>query len=264
MKRKTDPVTEYIPIVDYLFRYDRGGFWVARYAYRYFITPFNRITRWILDYYMHTRVMYHALHQSGLSSQYIIQDVAIPYPKAVEFMDYLDTSFKHYPIWLCPLKQSGQNTSSTHGLKLQASKTNIKTPEMMLNFGVWGPGPTHRSDFISWNRSFERKVHSLGGQKWLYAHTYYTEEEFNEIYNREEYDKLREKYHATYLPTVYDKVRVDIEKEERAKIEASWWKWLSTVFWSIWPLMGLYGAYKAMRGGDYLLPKSSRESSKEL
>jgi Delta24-sterol reductase len=36
------------------------------------------------------------------------------------------------------------------------------------------------------------------------------------------------------------------------------------VFWSIWPLMGLYGVYKAMRGGDYLLPKSSRESSKEL
>jgi delta24-sterol reductase len=264
MKHKTAPVTEYISIVDYLFRYDRGGFWVARYAYRYFITPFNRITRWILDYYMHTRVMYHALHQSGLSSQYIIQDVAIPYPKAVEFMHYLDTSFKHYPIWLCPLKQSGQNTSSTHGLKLQASKTNIKTPEMMLNFGVWGPGPTNRSDFVSWNRSFEKKVHSLGGQKWLYAHTYYTEEEFNEIYNREKYDKLREKYHAIYLPTVYDKVRVDIEKEERAKIEASWWKWLSTVLWSIWPLMGLYGVYKAMRGGDYLLPKTSRESSKEL
>jgi hypothetical protein len=25
------------------------------------------------------------------------------------------------------------------------------------------------------------KVHDLGGQKWLYAHAYYTEEEFNEV-----------------------------------------------------------------------------------
>jgi delta24-sterol reductase len=40
--------------------------------------------------------------------------------------------------------------------------------------------------------------------------------------------------------------------------------WLSAVFWSIWPLMGLYGVYKAMRGGDYLLPKNGRKALKEL
>jgi FAD/FMN-containing dehydrogenase len=165
---------ETIPIVDYLFRYDRGAFWVAKYAYRYFITPFNRITRWILDYFMHTRVMYLALHKSGLSSQYIIQDVAIPYKKAEEFMEYLDAEFKNYPIWLCPLKQSGRAIASTHSL--QADKLNRKMPDMMLNFGVWGPGPKRRDEFVEWNRTFERKVHELGGQKWLYAHAYYTEE----------------------------------------------------------------------------------------
>jgi delta24-sterol reductase len=83
-------------------------------------------------------------------------------------------------------------------------------PEMMLNFGVWGPGPTKRDEFVAWNRAFEKKVHELGGQKWLYAHTYYSEEEFDEIYNRSEYDALREKYRATYLPTIYDKVKVDV------------------------------------------------------
>ncbi|KAN0106241.1 FAD-binding domain containing protein [Hyaloscypha variabilis] len=245
LRNRTTPITEAIPIVDYLFRYDRGGFWVARYAYKYFITPFNRITRWILDHYMHTRVMYHALHQSGLSSQYIIQDVAIPYTQASTFMTYLETNFKQYPIWLCPLKQSGK-TASTHSL--QVEKTNRKMPEMMLNFGVWGPGPTKRDEFVAWNRAFERKVHELGGQKWLYAHTYYSEQEFDDIYNRKEYDALREKYHATYLPTVYDKVKVDIEKEK------------GPLFHGIWPLAGLYGFYKAMRGGDYLLPKISSKS----
>jgi delta24-sterol reductase len=261
MRNELTPVTEAVPIVDYLFRYDRGGFWVAKYAYTYFITPFNRITRFILDYFMHTRVMYHALHQSGLGTQYIIQDVAIPYPKAEEFMRYLDSSFRSYPIWLCPLKQSGKGIASTHSL--QADKRKQKLPEFMLNFGVWGPGPKRREEFVAWNRQFEGMVNKLGGQKWLYAHAYYTEEEFNEIYNRKDYDALREKYHATYLPTVYEKVKVDVAKEQKA-LQESWLAWLLALFWSIWPLTGLYGVYKALLGGDYLLPQTSGGSMTDL
>lgn len=256
MRNQTSPIVEIIPIVDYLFRYDRGGFWVARYAFKYFITPFNRVTRFILDYFMHTRVMYHALHQSGLSDLYVVQDVAMPYPEAERFMEYLNTSFRNYPIWLCPLKQSGRGVASTHSL--QADKTSQKLPDMMLNFGVWGPGPKRREDFVAWNRSFEQKVHALGGQKWLYAHAYYTEDEFNDIYKGDEYNALREKYHATYLPTVYEKVKVDIETEKKAT-QGSWKLWLLAIFWSIWPLNGLYGVYKAMLGGDYLLPKNSKK-----
>jgi delta24-sterol reductase len=72
---------------------------------------------------------------------------------------------------------------------------------MMLNFGVWGPGLKKRDEFVKWNRAFEKKVRDLGGQKWLYAHTYYTEQEFDEIYNREIYDGLREKYYVSPAPT---------------------------------------------------------------
>ncbi|KAH8601667.1 hypothetical protein B0O99DRAFT_607121 [Bisporella sp. PMI_857] len=256
LRKRQDPPKEAVPIVDYLFRYDRGGFWVAKYAYKYFITPFNRITRFLLDYFMHTRVMYHALHQSDLSSTYIIQDVAIPYPKAEEFMEFLEADFKHYPIWLCPLKQSGKNIASTHSL--QADKMKQSIPEYVLNFGVWGPGPKKRKEFVEWNKLFERKVRELGGQKWLYAHAYYTKEEFKTIYNIEAYDALRQKYHASHLPSVYDKVKVDIEAEERAR-QGSLKLWLLSIFWSIWPLAGLYGVYKAFRGGDYLLPKTEIE-----
>jgi Delta24-sterol reductase len=60
----SEGVTEIIPLLDYLFRYDRGGFCVGMNSFKYFITPFNRITRWVLDKYMHTRVMYHALHKA--------------------------------------------------------------------------------------------------------------------------------------------------------------------------------------------------------
>ncbi|OXV10623.1 hypothetical protein Egran_01616, partial [Elaphomyces granulatus] len=39
----TEPIVDFIPLVDYLFRYDRGGFWGGKYAFKYFITPFNRV-----------------------------------------------------------------------------------------------------------------------------------------------------------------------------------------------------------------------------
>ena len=248
----TGPVTEIIPLVDYLFRYDRGGFWVGMYAFEYFLTPFNRVSRYVLDKFMHTRVMYHALHQSGHSKQYIIQDVAVPYPAADEFVNWLEDNFGHYPLWLCPLRQRGEAPNSPHGLL--AEKADLNAPEYLMNFGVWGPGPANQREFLRVNRRLEQKVQELQGKKWLYAHAYYTEDEFWSIYNRKEYDALRTKYHATYLPSVYDKVKVNIDAQEKA-IQGSWVLWLFALFWNIWPISGLYGVYKAWRGGEYLLPR---------
>jgi Delta24-sterol reductase len=252
--RGRDPITEAIPLTDYLFRYDRGAFWVGRYAFQYFITPFNRVTRWALDKFMHTRVMYHALHQSGHAKRYILQDVAVPYPAAEELLKFIDDTFKFYPLWLCPLRQSGQSQHSAYGLL--AERATPDAPPVLLNFGVWGPGPNGRDRFVDVNRRLEHKVQELGGKKWLYAHAYYTKSEFWKIYDRKDYDALRVKYHATYLPTIYDKVKVDIIAE-RTAINGSWILWLLALFWSIWPLSGLYGVLQAVIGGDYLLPPKS-------
>ena len=73
-------------------------------------------------------------------------------------------------------------------------------------------------------------------------------------YDRGAYDKLREKYHAGYLPSVYDKVKVDVDAEEVAT-QASLATWLLALIWRIWPLAGSYGVCKAILGGDYLLQK---------
>ncbi|EEY19367.1 conserved hypothetical protein [Verticillium alfalfae VaMs.102] len=74
----------------------------------------------------------------------------------------------------------------------------------------------------------------------LYSHAYYDEDDFWAIYGRAWYDELRLKYHATTLPTVYDKVRVDIEKE-RAK------KGLVDRLALKWPFAGLIGVASALR-----------------
>ncbi|RAL12508.1 FAD-binding oxidoreductase [Aspergillus homomorphus CBS 101889] len=274
------PPKDLIPLQDYLFRYDRGAFWTGRYAYAYFLTPFNRVTRYLLDSFMHTRVMYHALHQSGLAAQHVIQDVAVPYAATTRFLDWLDEpqNFGAYPIWLCPLlrksEQGGllqgqvptpsQSQSPEAGAYPQGkhappnpqenpqAKEKEKDENYLMNFGLWAPSPHRGGAFIAQNRALEGKVQSLGGKKWLYAHAYYTEHEFWEIYDRRRYDALRERYHAAYLPDLFEKVRVNLDALDVLKKEG-WGPYLRRKAWGVWPFSGLYGVWRAWCRGEYYL-----------
>jgi Delta24-sterol reductase len=214
IEKNPEPIIEAIPLPEYLFRYDRGGFWVGASAFDYFKFPFNKLTRWWLDDFLHTRMMYTALHASGESKKYVVQDLALPYSTAEQFVDYTDREFSIYPLWLCPLKQSPYPTMHPHFNEVEPDG---KTLKPMLNIGLWGFGPKNHDEFIKKNRDLERKLRELGGMKWLYAHTYYDENEFWEQFDREWYDNLRTKYGADSLPTVYEKVKVDIEKEKAAE-----------------------------------------------
>lgn len=226
------PYTELVPIKDYLFRYDRGCFWTGTLAFEYFMIPFNGFTRWLLDYFVHARVMYHALHRSGIGQRYIIQDLAVPNENAEDIINYLDKTVHAYPLWLCPLK------IDHCGLDLRSLASSKGMP--MLNIGVWGKSPS--ADFVAVNRRLEAKLNALDGIKWLYAQTFYTEREFWNIYNREQYEGLRKAYGAEGLPSVYDKVKTDAEAERR-RLKG---------IWSVWPLAGVYGVLSAIKGGSYL------------
>lgn len=194
---KRTEYTESIPLKDYLFRYDRGAFWVGRFPYERAHWPFNRFTRWLVDPLLHTRKLYQALHDSGASQQYLIQDLALPVNKTVDFFNYIDTHFNTYPLWICPLQ-----------LGKKWTMVRKDSPEFAINIGVWDNHPFYNYDkFIAANRQLESKLNELGGQKWFYAHAYYKEDEFWDIYNKPVYDKLRKQYHAEILPTIYDKIR---------------------------------------------------------
>jgi Delta24-sterol reductase len=242
------PKSVMIPLTDYLFRYDRGGFWAGKYAFRYFLTPFNRITRWALDSLMRTRVMYHALHASNLAGTYIVQDLGVPQSTALEFIEYLDKSFGYYPLWLCPLRAGHKVSLSPYMHEAQDKETG-KTKQMLLDVGVWGPGPRDHDAFVMKNRAIEQKLSELGGLKCLYARAYYTEDEFWQIYNRPRYQALRVKYDATTLPSVYDKIKVDLTP--RRQPQGIWSTWpLSQMpdIWNAWPMSGVYGALRAAVG----------------
>ncbi|KAI8950259.1 hypothetical protein F4801DRAFT_353130 [Xylaria longipes] len=246
-------VTEYIPLAEYLFRYDRGGFWVGEAAFDYFRpVPFTRFFRWFLDDFLHTRMLYRALHASGESGRFFVQDLGIPYDTAEEFIAYTTKSLDIWPLWLCPLKTPKGPSFHPHARgssnrSPDGSGAEKKDDTEMLNVGVWGWGPRDKAEFVSVNRALEAKVNELGGMKWLYAHTYYSEPEFWDAFGgRAAYEALRTKYRAASLPSVYDKVKVRTDDEAANK---GWRPFVK----SLWPVGGLYGIWKGIQSKDYML-----------
>jgi FAD/FMN-containing dehydrogenase len=256
------PKTDIVPIADYFFRYDRGGFWVGRLAFKYFCVPFDRFSRFVVDRFMHTRVMYQALHESGLGEEHIVQDLALPRQRAAKFLEYAFGELGISPLWICPLKARPTAVmnpksvpQSDYASPIGNSAEKDKAYPEIINVGVWGQGSRNREEFISTNRKLETTVRDFGGIKWLYAQTFYSEEEFWDIYDKPGYDALREKYHASGLPTVYDKVKLDVAAE-RAEI-AKWttWQRFKATLKGVWPVRGAYGVLRTLISKEYLLVK---------
>ncbi|KAF4122124.1 FAD/FMN-containing dehydrogenase [Geosmithia morbida] len=244
--------SDYVPLGEYLFRYDRGGFWVGAAAFKYFgFVPFTRFFRWFLDDFLHTRMLYRALHGSGESARFVVQDLAMPYSSAEPFVEYTTEKFDIWPLWLCPLKQAPEPTFHPHTGEVQEVDGQSR-PADMLNIGLWGWGPSDPDAFVAKNRALEDKLAELNGMKWLYAHTYYTGEEFWAQYGSSWYEDLRKRYHATTLPTVYDKVRVDVDRRRRELLD-----WRQRVK-SYAPLGGLYGIWKSILSRDYWLHRNAQ------
>lgn len=207
LDKKRKQVTETVPLIDYLFRYDRGAFWVGKYAFDQFGVKFTRTTRMLLDPLLHTRKLYQALQESGASQEHIVQDLTLPLKNAALFLEFLETQFGIYPLWLCPIKPAPKSPLLCNGLDTS----------LAINIGVWGPRIENYNDFILQNRLIEKKLYALGGKKWLYAHAYYTPKEFWQTYDKEWYTKLRKKYNAENLPDIYAKVHVRERYEINAK-----------------------------------------------
>ena len=212
--RKQDPEPICLPVEQYFFRYDRGVFWGGKLGFDYFHVPFNRFTRWLLDPLMGSRVAYHALHEGGFASKYIVQDFSMPRSKCQPFVDYIQSVLPDYQFYLCPAKTAVdlkvmEKFNFADG---NPEKKRLLAEERIYNVGVYGKATSNFEKFIAMNRELEHKVwHEFFGVKMLYAHAYYTEEEFWQIYNKEVYDEVRRRYKAESLPTVYDKINSDMK-----------------------------------------------------
>jgi hypothetical protein len=90
---KNQKFSDYFPLRDFLFRYDRGAFWMGEYFFKLFHLPSNRLTKRIFNAWLNTRTLYRALHSANLAQKYIIQDLCLPAPKVLEFCKFLDMQY---------------------------------------------------------------------------------------------------------------------------------------------------------------------------
>ena len=200
ISKKNTTYVEYIPITDYIFRYDRGAYWMGDYFFSYTHIPNIEPLRWFLNPMFDTRTLFLGLQKAHLAKEFFIQDICFPIEHTQEFLELLDKELAIYPLWICPLKPVGNNEFlCSHDLKT----------DLVLNIGIWGRTKKYLTDPLGKNRAIEQFSNKYKARKVLYAHQYYPKDEFWTLYDKERYDHLREKYHAAAMFTdVYSATHV--------------------------------------------------------
>ena len=200
---------DFVTARDYLWRWDTDWFWCSknvgaqnpllRRLYgreRLNSITYQKIMRWNSRWGL-TRALSRV---TGAHSESVIQDVDIPLARAAEFLEFFHAEVGILPIWICPIRAALPGaTFPLYPLRLDT---------MYVNFGFWDVvrGRTPRPPGFH-NRAIERNVSDLGGIKSLYSDSYFGEDEFWSIYDREAYLALKRKYDPRgALPDLYDKV----------------------------------------------------------
>lgn len=220
-KSFTEIHQEVFSIPDYLFRHDRGAFWMGGYALhpslllyflldkteisatwlqkkisehpeRYCYPKFpGRLFRSLFGWIMGSETLYGMLHKGSerwFENRFVIQDFYLPEKKTAEFVNHVLKEPAIAPLWLCPIKST--STPQHMAPHFLAGKE-----ELLFDVGVYGlPETGEAASTIT--QKLEQLTRSLGGRKMLYSYSYYSDEEFWQIYSRQDYHALRQHYHA--------------------------------------------------------------------
>jgi FAD/FMN-containing dehydrogenase len=177
---------DYLTAKDYIWRWDTDWFWCSKVFHVQ-----NPLVRAILGRdLLNSRTYQRIMRMSRKlpfkpNTEPVIQDADIPIEHAAEFLDFLLREIGIVPIWLCPFK--------TYDPTARYTLCPIDTSKLYVNFGFWDMLPKAGSEGF-YNRKIERMALHLRGVKGLYSNSYYDEEMFWSIYDRESYFALKRKY----------------------------------------------------------------------
>jgi len=187
-----------LTIHDYLWRWDTDWFWCSR----AFGAQNPRLRRWWPRRYRRSSVYSKLVaadqrfgiadriekRKSGLRSQppreRVVQDVELPIERTREFLEWFLATVPIEPIWLCPLRLRDHE-----GWPLYP----IRPGRTYVNIGFWSSVPAGETEGAT-NRTIEAKVSELDGHKSLYSDSFYTRDEFDELYGGEAYNTVKKTY----------------------------------------------------------------------
>lgn len=254
--RRHSSVDQFITIDDYLFRFDRGAFWMARHGLKLFYgtaaynpSPDERagpssILRYKYSWLASTRQLYRMLHKLGddvVARLYVVQDFIMPGKKEastlVNFMTEHDVDI--WPLWLCPVRTVEEKHAANAGFGFPVQAT--KKDQMMFNVGVYGrPNPAKDWETVDFNRMLESFVSKNNGRKMLYAQSFYSTDEFWALFDKKSYDEMRSKFGGkTVFPDIASKLLLGESRMSKMRgkmissfdvFNASLWGW----YFSLW------------------------------
>jgi len=193
--RKRQGKRDVIPTEDYLFRHDRGSFWMASYKMPHLV---GRAMGWALPSYKMYK-MASALPGVFDKSEILLQDFMIPTGNVEAFVETLDDSLGVWPLWFCPLRNM-RKKGLIFGVPANGGH--------FCNVGAYGIPRKVKFDFERDNKLMEMAMLENGGRKVHYSHAYYPQDLFyGRIYDGEYYAELRARYMAEGgFPHVHEKV----------------------------------------------------------
>ncbi|MBU6432177.1 MAG: FAD-binding protein, partial [Nitrospirae bacterium] len=127
----------------------------------------------------------------------VIQDVEIPLEHAPAFAQFFNKEIGIKPVWICPVAVYDPSTS------FPLYPMNPRT--LYVNFGFWDAVRTdHEEGYF--NKKVEAKVRELDGKKSLYSNSFYSREDFWQLYDEKSYRTLKARYDPTgKLKDLYEK-----------------------------------------------------------
>jgi FAD/FMN-containing dehydrogenase len=186
--------TDRLTIHDYLWRWDTDWFWCSeafgaqhplirrfwpgRYRSSSFYGTLMRLER---RFQIGDRL--ERLHGRPPRER-VVQDVEVPTERCAEFLDWFLDTVPIAPIWLCPLRLRGDDRWPLYPMRPRQSYVNV---------GFWSTVPVGSIEGET-NRLIERKVGELDGHKSLYSDSFYSREDFDELYGGEAYRAAKKRY----------------------------------------------------------------------
>ncbi len=183
-----------LTIHDYLWRWDTDWFWCSR----AFGAQNPRLRRWWPRRYRRSSFygkLVAADQRFGIADRIekrngrpprerVVQDVEVPIERTREFLEWFLDTVPIEPIWLCPLRLRDHEGWPLYPIRPDRSYVNI---------GFWSAVPAGATEGAT-NRSIEAKVSSLDGHKSLYSDSFYSRDEFDELYGGETYNTVKKTY----------------------------------------------------------------------
>ena len=198
---------ETIPLRHYYHRHTRSYFWAMEEIIPFGNQPwFRALLGWALPPRIELLKYTETETTRKLREQfYVVQDMLMPIAHLKTSIEYFDTHFNLYPLWLSPMAVYGNQ----QGLGFVHPYThNGAVDEMYVDIGAYGT--PRKAQFNSHQAlpGLEKFVLQHHGYQALYAKTLLSRDDFRAMFDHSGYDRLRAQlpYCQLAFDEVYDKV----------------------------------------------------------